>query len=575
MVNKQMKNTLTTICILLFVVCPVTSFAAVSASVDRTMVAVDETLVLTIAKDTGSFLASPDLGPLEQNFDVVNRSQQSSTQIVNGQTSSTSSWKIVIAPKKEGRLEIPSITVGKEKTEPLYVQVVKQVPGQGRTSERLFFLEAETDSDEVPVQGQVLFRLRIYWAADAQVMDPGDPEVQDAVVNRVDNTSYDKLIDGRTYKVYQRTYALFPQKSGVMDIPAMSVQVVRQARRDMFDPFGQFGRSGDQLVLRTKPRQVTVTEKPAAFPADAQWLPANGLTIAEEWSGNPQDLVAGDSITLTLTMRAEGLMAEQVPPVNAEEPEGINIYQGKAELENVPTGNGMLGIRTESIALIPTQPGSFELPEIKIPWWDRKNNTVAYATIPPQKLEVKGAVGGTDKSSPAPGSATEARDTFLAPSVPTSRQQVWSIPLLILCAILAAAWLVTLFLLVKTRREFRLQGSGLEADRQQIGLREKEAFRQLVAACRSNDPKQIREKVISWARMFWPEETIQTYEDIRRQTPGSELGELLEEVDSLLYSNESEPGSWQGENLLEALKEVRSGIKTGEKSPGTLHPLYK
>ena len=71
----------------------------------------------------------------------------------------------------------------------------------------------------------------------------------------------------------------------------------------------------------------------------------------------------------------------------------IKLYQNKAEVANHSTPHGITGSRQETIALVPTKPGTVALPEIRIPWWDKDKQQVQYAVLPATRLVVHGAPG--------------------------------------------------------------------------------------------------------------------------------------------------------------------------------------
>jgi hypothetical protein len=560
MVAHQMTNRIFILIFsLLMIVCASTAGAEVVAKADRTNIVIDETLTLTIIKDGSSFFTDPDLDPLQKDFKVLGRSQQSSTLMINGKASSSVSWKITLAPRRAGKLEIPPLVIGKEKTNPLTVRVSADAQPKTSADNTPIFIETDVDEQSVFVQSQVIYSLRVYWAIDVKIFDPEEPDISDALIEKLEDTTFQKVIDGTTYWVFERKYAIFPQKSGVLKIPQIIIQVnipSRQSRRNIFDPFGS---KGETLKLRSEREEVIVREKPQEYPVSAIWLPSAGLIIKDKWSQSPQDMKVGESVTLSLSLIAEGLMSEQLPPLELVEPDGVKLYQGKAELENLTISTGIIGTRTESIALIPTRPGEIEFPEVRIPWWDKKNQKVEYAVIPARKLMIQGTVEQLETLFP---DAAHDNNAQVVPEtqvvqlpVPQAKSTGW----IILCAVFAVAWLVTLCLLFYTRRQMDELAHG-QARNSEKGraMKEREAFNSFAKACKANDPAKARVSVMSWAMAFWPNEQIRTSADIFRIVPDSELMSLLHEIDSVLYSHEKLDNPWQGEKLLGQVKNIRT-----------------
>lgn len=579
MVARQMKITriIVLVLCLLAVFCATTAVAKVAATIDRASLAVDETLTLTISSDSSSlFTDDPDLEPLQKDFKVLGQSQQSSTQIINGSSSSSVSWVITLAPRRAGRLEIPPLSVGKEKTAALNVQVNADAPPKTSDDKVPIFIETAVDEQSVLVQSQLIYTLRVYWATDMQIIDPDAPKVADALVQKLDDTTFAKVINGKSYRVFERKYAIFPQKSGVLEIPQMIIQVnipSQTSRRNFFDPFGS---RGEIVKFRSEGERITVKEKPSEYPASAVWLPSAGLIIKDEWSQDPRQLKVGESVTRSLTITADGLMAEQLPPIELVEPEGVKLYQGKAEVENLTTSAGLVGTRKESIALIPTRPGEIEMPEIRIPWWDKQNRKIEYAVIPAKKITVQGTVAAPETK---PLEAVQDNNAETASMKPMVQQPAWQtrqMVLIVLCAVFAVGWLVTLWLLLFTRRQMNeLTHLRMKKNEDERVMKEREAHTRFVQACKANDPVQARAAVMSWARAFRPGEKIQTFDDIARILPDSELMSLLHEIDRSLFSRGESLDQWQGKKLLEKVEKVRKERGEKKKDREALQKLYK
>jgi hypothetical protein len=106
----------------------------------------------------------------------------------------------------------------------------------------------------------------------------------------------------------------------------------------------RFGFNGGRRELhRVKTAAITfdVKPKPDNYPLDATWLPANNINIAETWSQSPEQFKVGEPITRTVTLAAEGLSAEQLPPIFSEqEVDGFKFYPDKPNIENQTTGAG-------------------------------------------------------------------------------------------------------------------------------------------------------------------------------------------------------------------------------------------
>ncbi|MFN2365378.1 MAG: BatD family protein [Desulfurivibrionaceae bacterium] len=553
------------------------ALAAISATIDRNQIALDETLNLSIVKEDGASFSSPDLTPLEKDFRIVGHNQSSNARFINGSVSSSITLDLSLAPKRSGLLEIPPLSIGNEMTEALQVKVVTQAQPKTKADNTPLFIETELDNDTVPVQAQLILTLRIYWAVEASINEPADPQVNDALLQRLDDATYNKTINGRNYKVFERKYAIFPQKSGELLIPQLIVQatVPDRRRRGSLNDF--FGAGGRVVKLRSETKKVTVLEKPPEYPTGAVWLPTDRLTIAEEWSDEPDQLQVGESATVTIALAGSGLLAAQLPPIELPETAGLKLYQGKAEVQDLIKLDGVTGIRKESIAVIPVEAGRKELPEIRIPWWNLQEGRVDYAVIPARQLTIKAAAtGGGQAGQAAPPSLNQPKPGGALPAQEIMQESRINRPLLFLSAFLALAWLITISFLIKTRRSLaKLAAGDATESGAQDNTREKEAFRKLVLACRANDPIRARKALVDWARATPNGHGVRSVSDLGKIYPGSGLAVIIEDLDRILYGRADQPTEWHGKELLEELEAIR---KTGAAKPRrkpSLPQLYK
>jgi len=148
-------------------------------------------------------------------------------------------------------------------------------------------------------------------------------------------------------------------------------------------------------------------------------------------------------------------------------------------------------------------------------------------------------------------------------------------PLLALCAVLVLAWLLTIFMWLRSRRQVRtlLAEGGLELETIN-DINESEAFRKLVRACRSNDPVRARKGVVDWVRAVDPEAEVQTAADLAKVFPDSKLTALVAEIDNVLYSQGGGSADWRGKNLLETVEKIRKMDKKKKSKKAALAELY-
>ena len=122
------------------------------------------------------------------------------------------------------------------------------------------------------------------------------------------------------------------------------------------------------------------------------WLPAKSLTIDQEWSRKTDQLTQGEPVTRTLTVNAEGVAAEQLPPIGENlSINGLKIYPDKPQLDTQTGPNGLSSSRIDSLSVVPNQSGTLEIPAIDITWWDTQADQLRVASIPAQPLLINAA----------------------------------------------------------------------------------------------------------------------------------------------------------------------------------------
>ena len=133
--------------------------ANVTATIDRNQITEFDLLTLTL-RVTGDEPGTPDLTPVERDFEIVGQQSQqnSSISIINGQQTRRSyvDHVVTLRPKQLGNLIIPPITVGTERTDAIAISVVAQSKAVRERMQQILFFETLVDRSSVYVQGQLI-----------------------------------------------------------------------------------------------------------------------------------------------------------------------------------------------------------------------------------------------------------------------------------------------------------------------------------------------------------------------------------------------------------------------------------
>lgn len=546
-----------------------------TAEPDRTRLYEGEVLTLTVKGSTKidinlanlfdfdmSSLPKPDIEKVENDFRILARNQQYSIRTVNNEMIGEITWTYQLAPKKTGTLTIPALTFRDSESDPVTIRVISgAAPEQDADTSRDSFIELAADKDEVYVQEQLVLTIKLFFTGNLIRGELSEPEHPHAIIESLGKQNeYTRYRDGVRYRVVERRYAIFPQKEG-----QFSLQPVRfegQARNND----GQLTFLRDNATLF----DVPVKGVPAQFSGDT-WLPARNLELSESGLRDNQTLTAGQNLTRTLNLQADGLPSEALPPFPDAVPDGIRAYPETPERTTTPGNDGLASQLIQTSALVPVQPGELLLPELRIPWWDTETDTERVAVIPARTLTVESMPGqiqtSPSDSSEQAGAAPENEETGTDPP-DASNQSPGFWPLA--SVILLGTWLITLAAWWLSRRKSQPE-SAAENPRD---MREKALFRELCDAAQGGSARTTG-LLVRWMATRHPENTFHSVADVNRYLQDKELAAEIEELQQRLFGTPEQQASvsWNGDRLVTTLIRIRGSVAPHNEEE-RLPPLY-
>jgi hypothetical protein len=546
-----------------------------SAQVDRYVLEEGESLELKLKVDDSSLLNQPDYSALNQSFEVLNESRSSQLQIINGQSQSSTVWTLTLMPKSTGELIIPAISLKNLRSQPITINVNKTSDSATTVLETTpqIMVEAVVDKTQVLVQEQVLLSVRLLYQGGVQISQwaLSEPDAGDAVVRELgSSTQYEKQIGNLKYGVLERRYAIFPQSSGTLEIkPIIFDGIVHEGRRSHF-----LGR-GQQIRHRSHAITLNVAPQNSQFKYKV-WLPAKKLRLEERWSSAPDQLKIGDSITRILTLTALGQSSATLPPLELNLPEDLKSYPDKADLDESINSEGLLGKRTESIAIIPSHKGEYIVPALEVPWWDTVNQKVQIARLPERRISVTAATGSsaTHKQTPAAVEPqTQASTSLVDPPLTTnsasaleSEIKKWRTATVVLAILL---FLILLFFLVKLwypRRSFKQVSHPGKVETKDC-LKLSQAYTHLLATCQTNNCKELQTALLNWGACYY-EKPVHSLGELAACLNNEDMKKELQELEKRLYghNSESDPKPWQAERLCALIKQMPASFSASKPS---------
>ncbi len=540
------------------------------AKVDRTQVSLEETLKLTLRYNEQVMFGEPDISQLQTNFDVLGNHRSNQYRSVNGRAESWTQWSLTLAPKKEGKLLIPSFEYDGAFTEAIEI-TVKQAPSyKGSGTDKPVYIETDISKPKAFVQEQLLYTIRLFTSVDLSGLNREDFAIENALLKQVSENQFQRTVGGKPYGVIEITYAIFPQQSGTLTIPAhtwdVSVQNRQSYRRDPF-----LSRGGQRLRLRIDKRDIKVLPKPSNYSGD-HWLPATGVKLGQSWSQDPNSFKVGEPITRTLSVTANGLMASQLPPLNIEPSTGVKYYPDQPQSEEALGLDGITTIKTESYAIVPNRPGRFTLPAVTLSWWDTQTNRMREASLPVQTIEVSGDMPQTENTQESVTETAIPSNSELTLPV-SGASPLW----VALCAVLALLSVAFACLWWKARSALQGQ-SGVAKDNTppKEKISESRYYKTLRESIKQGNASHVRQALWQWGQSFSEHHQLSRTALSSLQELGQysvDLQSAIAKLESQLYSEQ--PDSLNLSALAQAVDDLRKNPPASEgHSNNALPPLY-
>jgi len=510
------------------------SLAAVVTRVDRTDIELNESFTLEVISDA-NIDSQPDVSVLDENFYIGQGSQLSNTTIVNGQIRRSKTWTYVLMPRTAGRITIPPVSVGAEKSEPLVISVSE--PSYAPPGEAEVFVTSDVDFAETYVQAQVLLTIKIYRSVATRQPALREPTITGVeVLSELagDDRSYEAIIDGTPYNVVERVYALYPQESGTIEVSPARFEA--RVLRD--------GRITGRKVYESEPKTVTVEPIPAMpeeYP-NAVWLPAREVSVTEDWSRSADEIRAGEPLTRHVTVSALGQLETQIPALEPPTAAGVNVYPDKPELSRRIEAGGIRGERKDQYAMIGVAAGAVLLPALEVPWWNTETSTWEVARLPERSINIL-------PSGDAPVPEPLAEDSASAEAEPTASGEsppvgIWRR----VSELLAAVWLLTLISWWWSSRPQKKQREPAPVPTHKLQAKHLKAARKAALA---GDGGGVRQAMLEWAALQWPEGSPRSIGEIATLV-SSPLADELRDLSGKSYGPQG--GEWNGEALAKAIR---------------------
>ena len=367
----------------------------VTLRLDRVEATLSDTVRMEIRVSGSRKSDSPPVLHGLESFLVTNGGTSSRMEFINGKVNSGIDYTYFIQPRKIGEFKIGPIKVnvdGKTYESESQALVVRTASQPSSSDRGPVFVQASISSQDIFVDEQTLYTLKLYYRVNIGNLSLGLPEMEYVSFHQLGRPlEYQSTYEGRTYQVLEIRHAMMVSKQGDFIItPSRLKMTVRQAdsrsRLGNFfnDSFSGFS-SNRPLTLTTDPINLHVNPLPKeGRPADFTGLVG---TFQVASTLEPSTLKAGESATLTIQVKGRGTV-NRIPDLELPEMDFARTYSDQPVLETEQSRQGIMGTKTMKWALVPENTGEYKVPLLSLSFFNPETKKYHVLVTPTHYLSV-------------------------------------------------------------------------------------------------------------------------------------------------------------------------------------------
>jgi hypothetical protein len=318
---------------------------------------------------------------LHQDFNVDGTQQSVSYQSINGKSQRENTWTLILMPKHEGKIVIPSIKLGDEMTESFSIEVKKApIKNQNNVQDehlKTIFLDWHVSLNRPVIHEQVNLTLKIYHLQPLLDAKLQPPSAKNGLLFSLEQAlRYFEMKNGVRYEVEEYRYVIYPQKTGKLEISAPVLDAI------------EYGLVPTPVHASLKPMTILV-EPPPQGQVDKTWLPAQKLSYQDlKPFGKKMGVPVGDTIVRQLQLTAIGMPAQLIPDIQLTCGKGCKVYLNPPKISNKIQNGNLIGRKTYDITYLFSQPGQQFVPAIQMPWFNTSTRQLEALDIPGFKVDI-------------------------------------------------------------------------------------------------------------------------------------------------------------------------------------------
>ena len=179
-----------------------------------------------------------------------------------------------------------------------------------------------------------------------------------------------QTIQGQTFSGLRYTYRITPWQAQAFSIAPLTVRATpAQASHEL---------SGQTPALTFR------ASLPEGFSPGEPVLAASALRLSQSLTPSGGPFKVGDSLTRSVTLQADGTPGLALPAPPQASVAGLDAYPQTPQVSNLDDGRGGFngGQRVDRVSYRIQREGDFELPAIRVKWWDSVNRKTRFSELP-------------------------------------------------------------------------------------------------------------------------------------------------------------------------------------------------
>ncbi|MEM7059211.1 MAG: hypothetical protein AAF557_16625 [Pseudomonadota bacterium] len=227
------------------------------------------------------------------------------------------------------------------------------------------------------VQGQIVLNVQLLSRHPFETLNLTMPQFSTAHIVELQRPRTRKVTSyaGQGH-VFETALAIFPQTSGVLVIPPVTVVGHVEPVRDQELNFD----------LSSDPVEIKIAGISPHFD-NPWWLVSGRVEIDESWSSPPEEIRVGEVIQRTVNLRAWGLAAEQLPEIKHSRTRGVKTSLAQSELKTERGPDGLIAHATYTWDLIAEPQQVAFIAPLSLDYWDPQEHRQKKAGLPGLRLE--------------------------------------------------------------------------------------------------------------------------------------------------------------------------------------------